>query len=335
MDMEQEDMQYLGFFGVCREAYKIIHSWRKVFSQITLALVLPLSFILLAHMEVSEVLFSKIIHNEMVLGETKTGTPRYQKLSDVLRSELITLWLFKAVYLIFSLIFSLLSTSAVVYTIACIYTGREVVTFEKVMSVVPKVWKRLMLTFLCTFVAYLAYNIVAALILVASGAFIISINIKYLSLLYVLVVFYILGFVYLSIVWQLANAVTVLEDTWGFHALRKSRALLKGKMWVATFILLLVNLCHFAIQISFEKLVVRGGSLGAASRFAYGIICLVLLFMLLLSGLVLRTVIYFVCKSYHHENIDKSALSDHLAGYYIGEYVPLKSKDVQLEHLYV
>ncbi|XP_040997131.1 uncharacterized protein LOC121243131 [Juglans microcarpa x Juglans regia] len=334
MDMEQEDMQYLGFFGVCREAYNIIYSWRKVFSHITLALVLPLSFILLAHMEVSEVLSSKIIHNEIVLGETKTGTFRYQRLSDILRSELITLWLVKAAYLIFSLIFSLLTTSAVVYTIACIYTGREV-TFKKVMSVVPKVWKRLMLTFLCTFLAYFAYNIVAALILFVSITFIILINIKFLSLVYVPLVLYMAGLVYLSIVWQLANVVTVLEDTWGFHALRKSRALLKGKMWVATFIVLLLGLCQFGIQISFQMLVVHCGSLGAASRFAYGIICLVLLFMLLLLGFVLRTVIYFVCKSYHHENIDKSALSDHLAGYYIGEYVPLKSKDVQLEHLYV
>ncbi|KAF9682697.1 hypothetical protein SADUNF_Sadunf05G0135600 [Salix dunnii] len=38
------------------------------------------------------------------------------------------------------LIFSLLSTAAVVYTIACIYTDREV-SFNKVMSGVPRVWK--------------------------------------------------------------------------------------------------------------------------------------------------------------------------------------------------
>ncbi|KAG2665740.1 hypothetical protein I3760_15G023100 [Carya illinoinensis] len=300
MDMEQEDMQYLGFFGVCREAFKIISSWRKIFSQISLSLVLPLSFIFLAQMEVSELLISKEIT--------------------------LSLCLFKAAYLIFSLIFSLLSTSAVVYTIACIYTGHEV-TFKKVMSVVPKVWKRLMLTFVCTFLAYFAYIIVAALILFVISTFLILINTKLFSLLYVLLVFFVVGFVYLSIVWQLANVVTVLEDICGFHALRKSTALLKGKMWVATFIFLLLGLCHLAIQISFQMLVVRSGSLGAVSRFVYGIVCLVLLFMLLLFGLVLQTVIYFVCKSYHHANIDKSALSDHLAGYHIGGHVPLKAKD--------
>ncbi|XP_040997130.1 uncharacterized protein LOC121243129 [Juglans microcarpa x Juglans regia] len=296
--MEQEDVQYLGSLGVCREAFKIIYSWKKIFSQISLALVLPLSFIFLAQMEVSELLISEEIT--------------------------LSLCLFKVAYLIFSLIFYLLSTSAVVYTVACIYTTGREVSFKKVMSVVPKVWKRLMLTFLCTFLSYFAYNIVAALILFVSSIFLILINTKF----YVLLVFYVAGFVYLSIVWQLANVVTVLEDTCGFHALRKSRALLKGKMWVATFIFVLLGLCHFAIQISFQMLFVSSGSLmGVASRFTYGIICLVLLFMLLLFGLVLLTVIYFVCKSYHQENIDKSALSDHLASYYNGGYVPLKAKD--------
>jgi hypothetical protein len=51
MEREQEEMQFLGVFGIYKEAYKIIFSWRKIFSQITLALILPLSFILLAHVQ--------------------------------------------------------------------------------------------------------------------------------------------------------------------------------------------------------------------------------------------------------------------------------------------
>ncbi|KAG6626092.1 hypothetical protein CIPAW_15G023200 [Carya illinoinensis] len=297
MDMEQEDMQFLGFFG------------RTIFSQITLALVLPLSFIFLAQMEDSKALLSSmIIHIDMILlDETKAVTPSYQWLSYVFMSEEITFDLFKVAYHIFSLIFSLLYTSGVVYTIACIYTGREV-TLKKVMSIVPKVRKRLMLTFLSNFVAHFAYNVAALIFAVINFPILIRMDNYFLPLLCVLFIFYLV-----------ANVVTVLEDTSGFHALRRSRALLKGNMWVATFILLLRGLCHFAIQNSFPVLVDQFGSLDAASTFANGIICLVLLFMLLLFGLVLWTVIYF------------SALSDRLPGYYIGEYVPLKSKDAQLD----
>ncbi|GKU90554.1 hypothetical protein SLEP1_g4537 [Rubroshorea leprosula] len=48
------------------------------------------------------------------------------------------------------------------------------------------------------------------------------------------------------------------------------------------------------------------------------------------QNLVIQIVIYFVCKSYYHEDVDE-ALSNHLKAYLSGKHVPLKSKDVQLE----
>ncbi|XP_011027399.1 PREDICTED: uncharacterized protein LOC105127717 isoform X2 [Populus euphratica] len=277
MEREQEEMQFLGVFGIYKEAYKIIFSWRKIFSQIALALILPLSFISLAHIEVSNVLSGKIINNQVELLGTEAGTKRYNKLSDHVSSELAYFWLFEAAYLILSLIFSLLSSAAVVYTIASIYTNREV-SFKKVMSVVPKVWKRLMVTFLSVSVAFFAYTVVAILVssLVLIIAWFVFTGFHYLKVFYsfgiVLLVLYFMGFVYMIIVWQLASSVSVLEEACGFKAMTKSRALIK--------------------------------------------------------------VIYFVCKSNHHENIEKSALSDHLDVYH-GEHVPLNSKDVQLEESYV
>jgi len=50
-----------------------------------------------------------------------------------------------------------------------------------------------------------------------------------------------------------------------------------------------------------------------------------------LIGLLTQSVFYFVCKSYHHESIDKSSLSDHLE-VYLGDYVPLnKNSSIQLK----
>ncbi|WVZ14547.1 hypothetical protein V8G54_012113 [Vigna mungo] len=53
-------------------------------------------------------------------------------------------------------------------------------------------------------------------------------------------------------------------------------------------------------------------------------------------GVVLSVVSVPTCDqtSYHHQNIDKSALSDHLPVYH-GEYEPLKAKDVQMEESHV
>ncbi|KAJ6337297.1 hypothetical protein OIU76_007056 [Salix suchowensis] len=334
MERKQEEMQFLGVFGIFQEAYKIIFSCRKIFRQITLALILPLQFIVLAQIEVTNVLFGKIINNEVELLGTEAGTKRYNQLSDHISSEFAYLCLFKVAYSILCVLFSLLSTAAVVYTIASIYAGREV-SFKKVMSAVPKVWKRLMVTFLSIFVALLAY--VAVAILVSSLVFMacfIFIGFSNLKVLYsfgiVLLVLYLMGFLYLTIIWQLASTVSVLEEVCGFKAMTKSRALIKGKMWTALIIFFNLTITSAVVNMAFQNLAVHGVSMNMAGRVFLGVICSALFLGLFLFGFVTQTVIYFVCKSNHHENIEKSALSDHLEAYH-GEYAPLKSKDLQLE----
>ena len=118
MDREQEQMQFLGLFGIFKESFKIIISWRKIFSQITLTLILPLTFI--GHLEISHLLFRDIKHTEYEQDVTRPGTKRYNNLSDKLSSELITYFLFQVAYFTVFLILSLLSTAAVVYTIASV-----------------------------------------------------------------------------------------------------------------------------------------------------------------------------------------------------------------------
>ncbi|OVA01991.1 hypothetical protein BVC80_1465g2 [Macleaya cordata] len=333
MDREPEELQFMGFYGIYREAYKIIVSWRKIFLQITLSFILPLSFIYLAQMEISELLFEKIIHNEHTLQRTRTGSPMHNRIHDRISSERATYWTFKAIYHIFLLILSLLSTSAVVYTIACIYTSKEI-TFKKVMSVVPKVWKRLMITFLWNFFILFLYNFFAILLLIL---LVITVGlyenqIAFILLLVVLIICYFIGFVYISVIWHLASVISVLEDSYGFKAFKKSKALIKGKMWIASAIFIKLQGSFFVVLMAFQSLVVHGNSLGAAGKVSFGIFCFLLLSILIHFALVIQTIVYFVCKSYHHENIDKSCLAEHLEVYYLGDYLPLiRDKDVQLE----
>ncbi|XP_061348168.1 uncharacterized protein LOC133293593 [Gastrolobium bilobum] len=332
METKQENMQFLGLLGVYKESYKIIFSWRKIFSQITLTLILPLTFIFLGHIQVSDFLFGKIVHDSVQITETEPGTPQQQKLIEMISSEWATLTLFKLVYFTFMLIFSLISTSAVVYTVASIYTGREV-TFNKVISVVPKVWKRLVVTFLCTVVAFFVYNVMAVMVIII-WALTIGVRSGGIAILLVITILYLIGIMYLTVVWQLASVVTVLEDSYAFEAMTKSKELIKGKMGLSVFICLKLNVSFFLIQFLFMMVVVNGWKLFGMSsigRTSYGILCFLLLSHLFLLMLVLQTVLYFVCKSYHNQNIDKSVLSDHLEGYQ-AKYEPLMAKDVQLDY---
>ena len=284
--------------GIYKEACKIMYSWRRLLGQISLVLILPLSVIFLVHMEVSDLLFSnKIVDIGIVLDDTQAKSRTYNIVSNVLSSELTTFWLFEAANFPILLIFSIPSTSAVVYTIACIYTGREV-DFKKAMSVVPKVWKRLMATFLCYYLFLFVYNILAIVILFiwipgfgSTKAF--------FPILIVFIIVFFVGFVYMTIVWQLVSVVTVLEDTYGFGAMIKSQALTQRKMRVAALVFLRLNNLFTIILVLFMNLVVMNGlSLGVVSRVGFGVLCLLLHFVLFLFGLVVQTLLYFVCKSY-------------------------------------
>jgi hypothetical protein len=203
----------------------------------------------------------------------------------------ITFGLFHFAHVTFVLILSLFSTPAVVYTIACIYTGRKV-TFEKLMSTVPKVWKRLMLTFTCTFIVLLAYSIAGALLIInllktlfryVSTSFAVALFIKFVPW-----IFYLVGIFYIIAVWHLASTVTVLEDTCGIRAMIKSKALMKGKMGVATIIFLMLYISGLLIEAILKKLVEGDGrELSLVNRAEYEIICLLLYSKLILFGLVI------------------------------------------------
>lgn len=311
---------------------KIISRWRNIILRITATLILPLSFVFLSNIEISILLSGKIMHNEDALDRTRQGTASYNKISDVLTNEWTEYWLIKAVYFTFLLTFSLLSTSAVVYTIACIYSGKEI-TYKKVMSVVPMVWKRLMITFLCNFAILIVYNILTFLFFFLLLLLFVGNDIgRAFTIMALVAVVYFIGLVYISVIWQLASVISVLEDSYGFKAMLKSKALIKGKMGISMAIFLVVNLCLLGTQLLFEKFVVIDRSTGVVGRVGFACLSLWVVCGIFLVGLVLQTVIYFVCKSYHHENIDKSILSDHLE-VYLGEYLPLKARDIQMEQV--
>ncbi|GFP80227.1 hypothetical protein PHJA_000166100 [Phtheirospermum japonicum] len=339
MDTDQEEMQLLGLFGIYKESFKLIFKLRKIFSQITLTLILPLCFIFFAQEDVSDTLDQKIWRNKFELSDTELGTRKHHKLADLLSLQWAAYILLKIIYHVFVLAFSLLSTSAVVYAIACAYTSRDV-TFMKIMSVVPRVWKRLIITFLCAFLAFAAYNFVFGLVLYLwrkSDYLILDSNFGVVVFVAVLVL-YALGFVYMTIIWQLASVVSVMEDLKGIKAVGKGMRLMKGKVFVAVVIFVKLNVALVAIYCVFRVFVMSYGfyGFGRASVLEYvgfGALCLLVSMKVVLFGLVVQTVIYFVCKSCHRENIDKLALSEHLEVIYLGEYVPLKAaaKDVQME----
>jgi len=327
MDREPEDLQFVGIVGIVGEAFKILRSFAKLLGAITLTLILPLCFAILGHQLVSKYLLNEIRWNEMA-GQRTTREVTW---------EWTELFAFLAAYEVFVFAFSLLSTAAVVYTVASIYTGKEI-SYGRVMSIVPRVWKRLMVTFLWFFAIGFAYYAAVVLVLVL---LIITMNLGYLNTavfivcLILIISVFCSGYVYITMVWHLACVISVLEDKYGLGAMRKSKDLIKGKRITGLVLDILYIIFAGIIGWFFEYAVLDGHSHGVrgARRGAYGTVLVGLLCFVHLMGLLTQSVFYFVCKSYHHESIDKSSLSDHLE-VYLGDYEPLKSSNIQMDGLH-
>ncbi|KAI3886430.1 hypothetical protein MKX03_036717 [Papaver bracteatum] len=330
MDGEPEELQHLGFYGIYKEAYNITASCWKIFSQITLAFILPLSFICLAQNKISDLIFPIVMH------KYQEEDLRIFFLYLLLVPYFTAFLIFKVMYHIFLLVLSLLSTSAVVYTIACAYTSKKI-TFNKVVSVVPTVWKRLMITFLWATVILFLYNLIAILYAILI-VYLVGVSLGrqsdiagYRIFIVMVIIIYVIGLVYISVIWHLASVVSVLEESYGYKAFLKSKALIKGKMLIAFVVFIKLEISFMVILFAFENLVAHG-RIGVMGKIILGIFCLMLLSILIYFALVIQTVVYLVCKSYHHENMQKSCLNEHLEAYNLGYHVPLtEDKDIHLE----
>ncbi|GJS83002.1 hypothetical protein Tco_0718065 [Tanacetum coccineum] len=322
MDKPQEEMQELGFFGIYKETFKTILEWKKIFTQITLSFILPLSFIFILHYVIADLLDWNIYHAEERVDNSNTYNHHlYHKLS----SAWIGYWVFKLIFMSLLLLFSLLSTAAIVYTIAEMYTGNEV-TFKKVLKIVPTVWKRLALTFLWSYFGFFVYNVVTGVVFMIWYTTTNLDGVLSDVMFWIIFVMYWIGLIYITVLWQLASVVTVLEGSSGIQAVLKSNALIKGKRWLSWFIFFVLYIIFVGDLFLFFAFMSYG-----FINLIVGIVSVFILMNVFLLGYVAQTMLYLVCKSYHSEPIDKAGLSSQLGGY-LGEFEPSSkaNNDIQL-----
>lgn len=298
------ELQYLGAFGIVREAFNVLlsSSRSKLLWLLTVTLILPLSFASLGQDFINDRLLLEI--------ENKFNRNEMVSLRE-LTSKSTELFVFQAAYLIFTFNISLLWTAAA-YTAASIYTAKQV-SYAKFISV----WKRLTvsLLWLCTIVLVLtvAYILGFSLFIYAVGfdkyAYFRDFFLCSIPMLAVIFCVH----VYVNMLWYLACVISVLEDKYdGLEAMRKSKDLIKGKQITALALVILYFMVGRLIEWIFRlfQFSVTYGDLRGVGRTAR-IVCVALLLGLLclvnLMWLLIQSVFYFVCKAYHHEKVaDKS-----------------------------
>ncbi|KAI3947897.1 hypothetical protein MKX01_034562 [Papaver californicum] len=320
MDRKSEEFQSKGIFDIYREAYKVTMSWKKIFSQISFALILPLASIYLSQIEIAELLSNKIFFNLKSLDDAQVGNPNYNNFHPQVSSDLIIVYVFIAIFMLFTSVLYLLSTSVIVYTVACVYSSKDI-SFKKVMCGVPKVWKRLMITFLWKFLILIVYDFIIVLVIILLAILYVCLfkiffvhiyKPAFIIFVVIMIIFILIGVMYITLVWFLA----------------KRKNLIKGKIRISWCIYITFQSCCATIQFAFRYHVVHGDSLALVGRVSLENCYLLLLVIFVHFGLVNQTIVYFICKSYLKENIDKFSLADHLDGYYLGYYVFLSEDEI-------
>ncbi|KAM0946379.1 hypothetical protein DsansV1_C09g0094341 [Dioscorea sansibarensis] len=332
MDIKQEELQVLGIFGIYHQAYNIILLNRHLFAQISTILIIPLALFSASYNYVSNILIYEFNVNTVVFKNDNSTMAKQIAYGIIFRFTF--LFLVKFLHFMLILIFSVLPVTAITYTVISTYAS-QTITFNKIMSFVPKVLKDLLMTFTWYFLAMLIYNIIACISLIV---FIFTnldpqLSIKSSIILIILVIIYVIGFAYMSIIWHLASIISILEGKCGIDAIKTSMMLIKGKVKVAMKITIKFFLLFLGFEISFWMMALNGG-FENGWRILFMVTLLVILTMLMLLGFVSFNVLYFVCKAYKHEMVDNSRLFHHLEGYF-GEFEHLKTSDVQLEHYLV
>ncbi|KAG2716226.1 hypothetical protein I3843_03G115700 [Carya illinoinensis] len=172
MEKERHDqLQFLGFFGIFKESIKLILPGRKMFNKMALMTIVIFSFIVLAYIQISHSEILGTLSEEAKLSQNLENNSRYREVYDVICLKWIAILLLKATYFTFAFFhYSLLSTSAIAYTIACIYTTKES-TITKVTIVVPKTGRRLA-TFFSGYAIMLLYCIVAVVFFLCAYIFV-------------------------------------------------------------------------------------------------------------------------------------------------------------------
>ncbi|MCL7030377.1 hypothetical protein MKW94_015868 [Papaver nudicaule] len=217
-----------------------------------------------------------------------------------------------------------------VFTIASHYVSRPV-SYISIIHAIPSILNRLLITS------------IYALPLVI-GAYLA--NFAYLSLIHAIpkmnvipIIFTIIYGVFITIVdahiivfWNFANVISVLEpNVHGLSAMKRSRQLLPGigntfmaiflvclYLFAADVILIMGNLImHMNIHITVRILlvafwvIIMGGGLNFV-------------------GLIGQSALYYECKSYHKQVIDKKVLSEYLHGMESGSHNSTEGNNIEV-----
>ncbi|PWA93987.1 hypothetical protein CTI12_AA053780 [Artemisia annua] len=139
MDHNQDQLKHMGILEIFTQSFKTIFKCNKIFTQITLTLILPVAAIFIANLVISSGVLHFRPNPYHILFQTYMVYKASYHADET--TDLSRHWIYFFLINIISIaVFYIYSTASIVYTITTVYTGDEV-TYSKSIKVVTK-WCR-------------------------------------------------------------------------------------------------------------------------------------------------------------------------------------------------
>ncbi|XP_077209874.1 uncharacterized protein LOC143845426 [Tasmannia lanceolata] len=289
---------------ILRETIRILRFNSIGFMVIVAVLICPISAIILSNALVNQS-FVKRLSIRLLLIARSSGLPlnhivnqSCQRLSEMVVSHIFCFPLFIS--------FSLLSKVAIVYSVACTYSGRKVVT-SKFFAVVIKIWRRVFSTYLWVCMMVVGCLVLFLVLLVTVCNTFAMLGFPSELILYpafVVAVVFSVVFAHTIIVCSLASVISVLEEVSGPQALVRSVFLIKGQTHVGLLIFLGSTIGMAFVEGLFEHRVKTLSYGDGSSRIWEGPLLVIMYSFVVLIDSMMSAVFYFTCRSSSMEALD-------------------------------
>ncbi|KAJ0032025.1 hypothetical protein Pint_14261 [Pistacia integerrima] len=290
----------LGFVDILREALKIFHKNGKLMASFTLLTLSVHSLLFLFNIFSMKSLLSKWITDESRLLFTSPNIPKYANLLVAAQKDIRILVGTEWIFLVISSFISFFFSSATILASATTYSGKNF-SLKDLFSTAASSFKRPFLTLLYLTLFGVGYFFLALVLLP------LPLTMSFQSPSALKVYFILLSvsaealYDYLAVVWTLALAVSVLEESYGIEALGKAAKIVKGMEMHGFLVNLVMTILSFIVRQGFKFLKFKDF---AAVEVIIGLLILNSLWLVKMFGLMAYTVLYYQCNKTHGEEVE-------------------------------
>ncbi|XP_074309684.1 uncharacterized protein LOC141644125 [Silene latifolia] len=294
---------------ILRETVRILRFNSTGFMVIAALLICPVSAVQLSNLLVDHTIVRRLTIRLLLIART-SGLPlnpvvkqSCQRFSEMAISTAVCFPLYATL--------SLLSKTAVVYSVDCTYSKKQF-DASKFCVIAKKLWRRVVVTYLWACMMIVGVVTLFLVLLVALCNVIMIMGFSLDWILYPGMVFglvFSIVFANAIIVCNIAVVISVLEDAWGPQALLRSSVLIRGQTQVGLLMYLMSTIGMAFVQGLFEHRVKTLSYGNGSSRVWEGPLLVLMHSFVVLIDSMMTAVFYFSCRSFNLEEANGEAQS--------------------------